>query len=80
VVEACCPLWRRRGQHQTARVLDYIAENKWWPIGGIGLVLVSFAVTISGALPLVFNTFIAFGTGLVLVYNLLSFFLMGAHL
>jgi hypothetical protein len=60
--------------------IDYLEEDRWWPIGGTGLLLIAFAFAISGTLPLVFNLLLATATTLVLVYNLVSFFVVGVRL
>ncbi len=55
--------------------IDYLAEDRWWPIGGSGLFLLAVAFAISGANPLALNGFLTAGTALVLCYSLISFFI-----
>ena len=60
--------------------LDYRDQDRWWLIGGAGLVLLAVAFAISGSNPFVFNATLALGTGLVLIYSFVSFYVEGVRL
>ena len=54
---------------------DYIKVDKWWPIGGIGIVILSFGYSTSAlAHPVLFSGLLAVGGILVAIYSAIGYF------
>jgi hypothetical protein len=55
--------------------VDYIREDRWWPLGGVGIVVLSFGYSTSAlAHPLLFNGLLGVGGILVAAYSALGYF------
>jgi hypothetical protein len=60
--------------------IDYLAEDRYWPVGGTGLVILATGISISGTQPVVFNSLLVLGSILLGVYSLLGFFALGVRI
>lgn len=57
--------------------IDYYEKDKWWPMGGLGLLAMAFGfATNAAAFPILFNSFLLFGGALIAAYSAIAFFLL----
>jgi hypothetical protein len=60
--------------------IDYLAEDRYWPLGGTGLVVLATGISIAGTQPVAFNGLLVLGSVLLGVYSLLGFFALGVRI
>ncbi len=57
--------------------INFFKEDKWWPIGGLGLLLIAAGLaTDATAYPFLFNLFLGLGGIFVAIYSAIGFFLL----
>lgn len=60
--------------------IDYREKDQYWPIGGVGLLLIAGGFAISDLNILAFNGFLAIGSLVVAAYSSLGFFVRGVRI
>jgi hypothetical protein len=59
--------------------IDYLEEDRYWPVGGTGLLILAVGISISGTQPLVFDSLLVLGSILLGVYSLLGLVVLGVR-
>ena len=55
--------------------IGYFKEDVWWPVGGLGMILLSFGYSTDAMnYPILFNSLLTIGGMLVAVYSSISYF------
>lgn len=50
-------------------------EDPYWPVGGLGLIILGAGLSLSGTAPFIFNLLLATGAALIAAYSGLQYFL-----
>jgi hypothetical protein len=60
--------------------IDYHEEDRFWPIGGAGLLVLATGVTVSGTAPVAFDLLLVVGSLVLGLYSALGLFVLGVRI
>jgi len=60
--------------------INYLAQDRYWPVGGAGLMILATGISIAGTQPIVFNSLLVLGSVLLTIYSLLCFLFLGVRI
>jgi hypothetical protein len=60
--------------------IDYHERDRYWPIGGAGLLLLATGITVSGTAPVLFDLLLVVGSVVLGAYSVLGFVVLGVRI